>query len=161
MPSIQFLPTFPDRPSNPARVNILTGDIEINRARWNELSAEERDFVLQHEIGHYKLQTFDEVAADRYALQRLALQKPYSLINYVNAVDRISYRNPMRVSTAQYDTLKIAAANGSKEAKKMLSEHMAAADGENGLQPSNRWLWTLLLVGLIGIVLFIAQIKKI
>lgn len=160
MQSIQFLPTFPERPTNPARVNIRTGDIEINSARWNKLSAEEREFVLQHEIGHYKLHTFDEVAADRYALQKLALQKPYSLINYLNAVDKISYGNTERVSTAQFDTLKIAAANGSKEAKHMLSRYTAAADGKSA-HDSNRWLWIIMLAGSIGLILFIAEIKKV
>ncbi len=161
MSSIQFLPTFPERPSNPARVNIHTGDIVINRARWNELSAEEREFVLQHEIGHYKKQTLDEVVADRYALQQLALQKPYSLINYLNAVKKISYNNRERVSTAQIDTLRIAAANGSEKAEQLLSRHMAAADGSNNEDRSNRWLWTLILFGIIGMILFMAELKKV
>ena len=160
MSSIQFLPTFPERPSNPARVNIYTGDIKINRARWNELSAEEREFVFYHETGHYKKQTLDEIVADRYALQQLALKKPYSLINYLNAVNKISYGNPERVYAAQLDTLRIAAANGSDKAKQLLSRHIAAADGNNE-NYSNRWLWTFVLIGILGIALFIAELKNI
>lgn len=160
MSSIQFLPIFPERPSNPARVNIRTGDIEINRARWNELSAKEREFVLLHERGHYKQQTLNEVVADRYALERLALREPYSLINYLNAVDKISYGNIERVSAAQFDTLRIAAANGSMKAEQLLARYMAAADGNNE-NYSNRWLWTLVLIGILGMILFIAEIKNI
>lgn len=141
--SIRFLPTFPERPTNPARVNVRTGDIEINSARWAELSGEEREFVLQHEIGHYKRKTFDEISADEYALSKLALKKPYSLINYLNAVDKISYSNPVRVSAAQFNTLKIAAANGSEEAKKLLSRYNASADGDNR---SSDWWWIVLLI---------------
>lgn len=141
--SIRFLPTFPERPTNPARVNVRTGDIEINSARWAELSGAEREFVLQHEIGHYKRKTFDEISADEYALSKLALKKPYSLINYLNAVDKISYSNPERVSAAQFNTLQIAAANGSEEAKKLLSRYNASADGDNR---SSDWWWIVLLI---------------
>ena len=98
--------------------------------------------------------------ADRYALQQLALKKPYSLINYLNAVNKISYGNPERVYAAQLDTLRIAAANGSDKAKQLLSRHIAAADGNNE-NYSNRWLWTFVLIGILGIALFIAELKNI
>ncbi len=158
MPSIKFLPTFPERPTNPARTNVRTGDIEINGARWAGLSPEEQEFTLLHEVGHYKLKTFDEVEADRYALQHLAGKKPYSLVNYLNAVSNISYNNPRRVSCAQYDTLRIAANKGSERAKKLLQSY-AAADGAEPVQESNRWLWTLVLILGIGILLLIAETK--
>lgn len=161
MQSIQVLPIFPERPTNPARTNVRTGDIEINGARWAQLSEEEKEFVLQHEIGHYKLQTFDEVEADRYALRQLAGRKPYSLINYLNAVSNISYNNPTRVSSAQLDTLKIAAENGSEKAKEMLQAYAAADGGEHAAQQSNRWIWTLALVLGVGILLLIAETKGI
>lgn len=156
MPSIQFLPTFPERPTNPARCDIQTGDIEINAARWAQLTPEEREFVLQHEIGHYKHHTFNEVTADRYALSQLALKKPYSLINYLSAVSRISYGDPVRVNSAQYDTLEIAAARGSKEAQQMLGRY-AAADGKKTAQASNNYLWLLAIVMSVLIVLLFAK----
>lgn len=150
MPSIQFFPTFPERPTNPARTNVRTGDIEINAARWAALTPEEREFVLQHEIGHYKGQTFDEVEADRYALRQMALKKPYSLINYLNAVNNISYGDPVRVRAAQFDTLEIAAAQGSEQAKQLLNRY-AAADGiESEFQPKNMWLLILALLLIIS-----------
>ncbi len=155
MPTIQFFPTFPERPTNPARTNIQTGDIEINAARWTQLTPEEREFVLQHEIGHYKGQTFDEVRADRYALRQLALKKPYSLINYLNAVSNISYGDPLRVMAAQRDTLEIAAAQGSREAKQLLKQYAAADGKETEPQPNNTWKWTLVLLGVVSVCTFL------
>lgn len=127
--TITYLPNFPERPTNPARCNIKTGQIEINARRWKELSPETKDFVLQHEIGHYKYHTFDEVKADQYALSQLALQKPYSLRDYLNSVNEVSYGNPKRVNQAKLDVLQIAAENGSEEAKMLLGRY-AAADGK-------------------------------
>lgn len=45
---------------------------EINRDVWATMSPFERRFILQHEIGHYRLQTDSETAADRYALRHTA-----------------------------------------------------------------------------------------
>ncbi len=156
--TIQFLPTFPERPSNPARCNVRTGDIEINAARWAELSPEEREFVLHHEIGHYKLQTFNEVAADEYALSQLALKKPYSLINYLSAVDNISYGNSERVRQAQFDTLEIAAKHGSAEAKKLLERCNVAADGNQRVVTTGK-IWIIVSV-LFLIMIFIILNKQ-
>lgn len=160
MPSVQFLPVFPERPTNPARTNVATGDIEINAQRWTQLTPEEREFVLQHEIGHYKQHTFNEVQADRYALRQLALKKPYSLINYLNAVSNISYCDPVRVKAAQLDTLHIAAQQGSQEAKQLLRRY-AAADGTTTQQPqpSNRYIGIIILCTLFIAILLFAQYK--
>lgn len=159
MASIQILPIFPERPTNPARTNVRTGDIEINSARWAQLSEFEKEFVLLHETGHYKKKTFNEVEADRYALQQLAGRQPYSLINYLNAVSNISYNNPTRVSSAQYDTLKIAAEKGSEKAKEMLQAYAAADGALSSVQPSNRWIWIVAIVLGIVILLLIAERK--
>lgn len=127
---IKYFPIFPECPRNPARTDMLTGDIEINMSRWRELNETDRLFVLLHEQGHWNEQTFDEVKADRYALRHLALKRPYSLWNYLKAVDEVSYGNTQRVNAAQHDTLEIAASNGSKEAKEMLKTY-ASADGSS------------------------------
>ncbi len=125
---VTYLPVFPERPTNPARTNVQTGEIEINAKRWNELSRETQEYVMLHEIGHYKEKSFDEVVADRYALRHLALKKPYSLWNYYQSVNEVSYGNPVRMAAARQDTLRIAAENGSEEAKQLLTRY-AAADG--------------------------------
>lgn len=129
-PTIRILPTFPERPTNPARCYVRNGVIEINAARFRQLSPFARNYVLLHETGHYVNQSFDEVAADRYALKHLAFKQPYSLRNYLQAVDDISYGNARRVNSAKEDVLKLAAGRGSEKAKSLLRSHgIAAADG--------------------------------
>ena len=73
MQSIRVLPVFPERPSNPARTDLVTGEIEINKARWEQLSPEEREFVLYHEVGHYQLQTFDEAVLPQWKPMKISL----------------------------------------------------------------------------------------
>ena len=118
--TIRFLPNFPENPSNPARCHVPTGMIEINQSRWDFLSPEERDFVLQHEIGHFKQQTFNESIADEYALKQLALKKPYSLSNFIKSVKKVARNDRKRIKNAERNALKIAAENGSKMAKELL-----------------------------------------
>ena len=156
MQQVTILPIFPDRPTNPARTNVRTGEIEINAARMMELRPDTREYVLLHELGHYKLQTFDEVAADRYALKRMAGKKPYSLWNYYQSVNEVSYGNPERVNAARRDVLEIAAKNGSKEAKSLLGRYAAADGGESSNRPN------LLAIGgcLIIVFLLLLVIKK-
>ena len=151
--NITYLPVFPERPTNPARTNVRTGDIEINAKRWRELRPETQEYVLLHEIGHYKEKTFDEVAADRYALRHLALKKPYSLWNYYQSVYEVSYNNPQRMAAAREDTLRIAAKNGSKEAQRLLG--YAAADGYGKTTD-----WTLCVLALVLVIVAIIYIVK-
>lgn len=148
---ITYFPVFPERPTNPARTNIRTGEIEINAKRWEQLRPETQEYVLLHEMGHFKKKTFDEVEADRYALSHLALKKPYSLWNYYNSVKEVSYNNPKRMAAAQYDTLKIAADNGSKEAKQLLARY-AAADGSKSISIGTICLIAIVLITIIVIV---------
>ena len=123
-------PIFWDRPTNPARTNLLTGDIEINMHRFSRMPKYMQDFVMLHEQGHYELQTLSEVEADRYALSHLALKKPESLWHYVESVSNVSYDNPERVSDAALQTLRIAANKGSGHAKQILSGKLnVSADG--------------------------------
>lgn len=146
MQQVTVLPIFPERPTNPARTNVRTGEIEINAARMRQLRPDTREYVLLHEVGHYKLQTFDEVAADRYALRRMAGKKPYSLWNYFQSVNEVSYGNPERVNAARRDVLEIAAKNGSKEAQALLDRYAAA----DGIESSNKT--KILAVGMIIIL---------
>ncbi len=149
---IEFLPTFEDCPRNPARCYVPTGDIEINLERWRELNEHERRFVLLHEEGHFANQSFDETVADDYALQRMALRQPYSLENHIRAVREVSYNNPKRVRNAIFKTLQIAAQDGSLEAKRLLVQFTANADGSCSKTK-------LSLIG-IGTILTIALIIK-
>lgn len=160
MPSVTYFPVFADRPTNPARTNVLTGDLEINQWRMQQLKDHTQEYVLNHEEGHYKRHTFSEVAADEYALRKMALKKPYSLINYLESVKEVSYNNPERVRAAQYNVLKIAAEQGSEKAQDLLARHypMAAADG---LQNSRKCTTYLVVAACIVAAIFIIKyIKK-
>ncbi len=157
MRQITVLPIFPERPTNPARTNVRTGDIEINAARMNQLSPETREYVLLHEEGHYKEHTFDEVAADRYALRHLSGKKPYSLWNYYQSVNEVSYGNPERVNAARRDVLEIAAQKGSKEAQALLSRY-AAADGKE--QTHIKVVVAAFVIALLAIVIIIVKKYK-
>lgn len=118
--SVTYLPVFNDNPDNPARCEVRTGRIEINRLIWDLLPEYQREYVLAHEKGHYYRQTYNEVEADRYALDRLKLRKPNSLWNYVKSVRAISHNDPVRCHAAERGALEVAARKGSKEAKALL-----------------------------------------
>jgi len=156
---IVHFPIFPESPTNPARVDVRSGVIEINDARWKELSEEEKAFVLLHERGHYQEQTFDEVRADQYALRQLALKKPYSLRNYLYAVNEISYGNKRRVNQAKYDVLRIASENGSREAKELLDKYsVASADGSKPYG-FNLTICIAIVVALLATIYFLKKMR--
>lgn len=151
--TIRFLPNFPENPSNPARCHVPTGKIEINQSRWDFLSPEDRDFVLQHEIGHYAHQTYDESKADEYALQQLAMKKPYSLSNFIKSVRNVARHDQKRIKNAERNALKIAAENGSKKAKQLLElPFYANADGKKC------WLFLVPIV-IIATIIIIKKTK--
>ena len=79
----------------PARVNWLTGEISINSKVWNKLPEAYRNFILEHEIGHYTLNTRDEFAADNYAFEHFAGTQPYSLRNSIKTMSEVfSFTKP-------------------------------------------------------------------
>lgn len=131
--SITYLPTFPENPGNPARCEVATGRIEVNSGAFRVLPEYQREFVIEHEKGHYYRQTYDEVTADAYALQQLALKKKNSLWNHVRSVRNISHGDPRRVRAAEMASLRVAAKNGSTKAQELLQRYYANADGGNYL----------------------------
>lgn len=118
--SVTYLPIFTDNPDNPARCEVKTGRIEINRLIYDLLPDYQKEYVLQHEKGHYYRQTYNEVEADAYALEQLKLRKPNSLWHYVLSVRAISHDDPVRCRAAEKAALQVAAQKGSKEAKRLL-----------------------------------------
>lgn len=161
MPTIRILPTFPERPTNPARCYVAKGLIELNAARMRQLKPEAREYVLQHEIGHYVNQSFDEVKADEYALQQLALKKPYSLRNYLDAVNEVSYGNKVRVNQAKIDVLKIAAEQGSDKAKELLCRMgCACADGKAPNSNRNKYIGLLIVACLVLLLFYLIKKHK-
>lgn len=110
------------------------------------LTPEQREFVLAHEEGHYKLQTYDELKADQYALQQLALKKKNSLWNYVKSVKSVSKNDKQRVYHAEKHALEIAANKGSSEASDLLRMHYASADGKT---PCRFALFALVVLAMV------------
>ena len=127
--TITYLPVFSENPGNPARCEVATGRIEINRQMWDVLSDRQREYVIEHEKGHYYRQTFNELEADKYALELLALKKKNSLWNYVQSVRSISHGDRRRCRAAEKGALEIAANNGSSQARELLMNGYANADG--------------------------------
>lgn len=150
--TIQFVPVFPENPGNPARCHVPTGRIEINRQVWDVLTPEQRQFVLQHEVGHYRLQTFNECRADDYALEQLALKKRNSLWNFITSVRAISKNEPKRVRNAERNALRIASENGSTLAGKLLGQY-ANADGSR--HTGIRTAWALAAITTLTIIICI------
>ena len=135
-PRIRFLPNFPENPGNAARCEVATGEIEVNKAMWDVLPNYQREYVLAHEKGHYYRQTFDEIDADQYALEQLALKRKNSLWHYVLSVRNISHNDRQRVRAAEKNALEIAAREGSAEAQQLLLEYYANAQGQTTQEKS-------------------------
>lgn len=127
--TITYLHTFPENPGNPGRCEVASGRIELNSEALRVLPDYEREFVVEHEKGHYYRQTFDEVTADAYALQQLALKKKNSLWHYILSVRNVSHNDPRRVRAAEVAALRVAAKNGSADAQRLLLNYYANADG--------------------------------
>lgn len=119
-PVIVHVRKFTDNPSNPAKCYIKKGQIVVNDEAFQFYPAFAKQFILEHEKGHYYLQTFDEVAADEYALKQLALKSPNSLFNAVKSVRMIARSDPQRENQLTSKALVIAAENGSLKARELL-----------------------------------------
>lgn len=74
--------------NTPARVHRPSGTIFINGAVWNNFNDDEKKIIIEHEIGHYQLQTADELEADNYALEKNAGKFDQSLRTSVNLLHR-------------------------------------------------------------------------
>lgn len=82
--------------STPAMVNRETGLILKNSNVWDDLPQPYRAFIIEHEKGHYYLQTTSELEADHYAFKQLAGKYPESLKNTVRVLsDVLPYSSPM------------------------------------------------------------------
>lgn len=82
--------------STPAIVDRQTGDIFLNSNVWDTLPKPYQVFILEHEKGHYKRQTTNELEADHYAFTQIAGTFPESLKNTVRVLyDVLPYTSPM------------------------------------------------------------------
>lgn len=171
--TITYLPVFPENPGNPARCEVATGNIEVNQEAFRILPDYQQAFVMEHEKGHYYKQSYDEVTADAYALQQLALKKKNSLWHYVLSVRNVSHGDPRRVRAAEMAALRVAAKNGSADAQRLLLTYYANADGGYYLDQigyghidvpvtiSMKWYvfaWACIII--VGICILVSLFKK-
>lgn len=59
-----------DMGTNPAKVNLDTGEISLNPLLWDSLSSEERIIILNHEKGHLVNDNANESEADKYLIDK-------------------------------------------------------------------------------------------
>jgi hypothetical protein len=114
---------FPDNPGNPARVDMTSGTIEINKEMFSILPDYTQRFILYHEAAHYVLKTYDECKADDYALKRMAFKQAYSLKHHIDSVYMLARDDVRRKRHALLSVLTLAAANGSEEALNLINKY--------------------------------------
>jgi hypothetical protein len=120
---IKVFDTFPENPQNPARTDMSSGVIEINKEAFDRLPNFTQRFVIYHEMGHFLLKTFDECKADDYALKKMAFKEKYSLSNHVDSVYMMARDDVRRKRHALLSVLTLAAANGSEEALNLINKY--------------------------------------
>ena len=120
---IKVFDTFPENPQNPARTDMSSGVIEINKEAFDRLPNFTKRFVIYHEMGHFLLKTFDECKADDYALKKMAFKEKYSLSNHVDSVYMMARDDVRRKRHALLSVLTLAAANGSEEALNLINKY--------------------------------------
>lgn len=79
---------FPTLGGTPARVNRVTGEMQISLEHWKQLPPEHRFFIMLHELAHLVLQTRDEKAVDEWAFAEYA-KRGYSLKQSVFALTKV------------------------------------------------------------------------
>ena len=106
----------------PAAVHMDTGIKEINTSVWNNYSEFEKRFILEHENGHYILQTDDESEADKYALEKVYGKYHKSLKRSIATLHKIGIIDQDRMRQLYIEALKIdVQKNGNKKAAKELN----------------------------------------
>lgn len=113
---------FPDNPGNPARVDMTSGTIEINKEMFSILPDYTQRFILYHEAAHYVLKTYDECKADDYALKRMAFKQAYSLKHHIDSVYMLARDDVNRKIHALKSVLVLMAKTGNIEAIELLNK---------------------------------------
>ena len=93
--------------TNPASVNMLTGDILLNMDVFPHLNPFTQRFIIEHEKAHFNQQTDSEYLADKTALNRLYKTENQSLKKSVRALADFLSDDNDRVETIYYEALKI------------------------------------------------------
>ena len=105
----------------PASVQMDSGLIEINADVWDRYSDFEKSFIIEHEIGHFTLQTDNETEADIYALHRVYKTVPGSLKKSLETLYKIGVITGDRLENLYKEALRIDVLdNGNVNAKNEL-----------------------------------------
>jgi hypothetical protein len=126
---------FP-RETSPALADLHARVITVNTPVFNRYDDFTKRYILLHEKGHIKLNTFNEMAADNYAFDSLAGTEPYSLRNSVKALQTaLPFTHPAhdeRLRQQVIRALRWDAAHGNADAQKELNEmnRYAYLDGD-------------------------------
>ena len=91
----------------PASVDMVTGEIDINRDVFKRHTQFEKDFIIEHEKGHYILQTDSESEADRYALEQMHGKTYRSLKKSLELIGRMGIKDPKRFTDLYLKALQI------------------------------------------------------
>lgn len=91
----------------PAQVYMDSGIIEINGDIWDKYTDFQKEFIIQHEVGHFELQTDSETKADNYALKQVYGKAPQSLKKSIQALHKIGVIDNERFRNLYIETLKI------------------------------------------------------
>lgn len=123
--------------SNPATVNIETGEVYVNKDIWDEFTPTEKAIILLHEEGHYANHTLDEIKADCYLIEKYLCKanNPKRRADLLNCIFKIVPDDERKIefvrNLMQYDST----ANNnrcSERLYKALSERKTAnADGSS------------------------------
>lgn len=137
--------------SNPATVNIETGEVYVNKDIWDEFTPTEKAIILLHEEGHYANHTLDEIKADCYLIEKYLCKanNPKRRADLLNCIFKIVPDDERKIefvrNLMQYDST----ANNnrcSERLYKALSERKTAnadggassdTDGENSSSSSS------------------------
>lgn len=77
----------------PAAVDRDNHILYLNPKKWFRLTRFQRKFIMQHELGHYYLQTDSELKADEYAFNQLAGSEFRSLKQCIECLEEILDEN--------------------------------------------------------------------
>lgn len=93
--------------TNPASVNMQTGDILLNMNVFPYLDPFTQKMIVEHEKAHFDLQTDSEEEADRTALKKLYKTESRSLKKGVKALADFLGDDDNRIETIYNEALKI------------------------------------------------------
>ena len=108
----------------PASVDMLTGVIDKNRDVLKKYTAFEWEFIINHEKGHYKLQTDSESEADRYALRQMCGKGKRSLKRSLDLLWKMRIIDEKRFTDLYLEALKIDAQRNGNELAKNEIKHI-------------------------------------